>query len=287
MSIYRKFAIAGVGNVGKFIAEELVNQLAAGKADEVVLLTREGSHNQVVSTLRESGAKVAVVNYDSIDSLSSALSGIEVVVSVLGYAGIGTPQLNLAEAAKIANVSLFIASEFGIPQRAGIPLGDEITKRLGPVPMTAFYTGAFSDILFKLADYGGLILSKGDALVPGDGTRAVSFTTRRDAGRYVAYVLTSLPRSNINGRKFRIEGQRACLNDIISEYERRSGKTIKVTYLPTENLEKAVAENENDILSGIRLLWATGKGVVGSEVEVDNHEFPDWNPTEVIDVLLS
>lgn len=41
MSIYRKFAIAGVGNVGKFIAEELVNQLTAGKADEVVLLTRE------------------------------------------------------------------------------------------------------------------------------------------------------------------------------------------------------------------------------------------------------
>ena len=77
------------------------------------------------------------------------------------------------------------------------------------------------------------------------------------------------------------------MNDIISEYERRSGKTIKVTYLPTENLEKAVAENENDILSGIRLLWATGKGVVGSEVEVDNHEFPDWNPTEVMDVLLS
>ena len=41
MSIYKKFAIAGVGNVGKFIAEELVSQLAAGRADEVVLLTRE------------------------------------------------------------------------------------------------------------------------------------------------------------------------------------------------------------------------------------------------------
>ena len=97
------------------------------------------------------GAKVARVNYDSIDSLSSALAGIDVVVSVLGYAGIGTSQLNLAEAVKVANVNLFVASEFGIPQRAGIPLGDEVAKRLGPVPMTAFYTGTFSDILFKLA----------------------------------------------------------------------------------------------------------------------------------------
>ena len=58
-------------------------------------------------------------------------------------------------------------------------------------------------------DYGGLILSKGEALVPGDGTRDVSFTTRRDAGRYVAHVLTKLTRSKLNGRSFRIEGQRA------------------------------------------------------------------------------
>lgn len=77
------------------------------------------------------------------------------------------------------------------------------------------------------------------------------------------------------------------MNDIIGEYERRTGKTIKVTYLPTKDLEKAVAENENDILSAIRLLWATGKGVVGDEAEVDDHEFPDWNPTRVIDVLLA
>lgn len=41
MSICKKFAVAGVGNVGKFIAEELVSQLVAGRADEVTLLTRE------------------------------------------------------------------------------------------------------------------------------------------------------------------------------------------------------------------------------------------------------
>lgn len=54
-----------------------------------------------------------------------------------------------------------------------------------------------------------MILSKGEALVPGDGTRDVSFTTCRDTGRYVAHVLTKLPRSSLNDRNFRIEGQRA------------------------------------------------------------------------------
>ncbi|KAG8215308.1 NAD-P-binding protein [Butyriboletus roseoflavus] len=287
MSTYKRFAVAGVGNVGKFIAEELVSQLVAGRADQVTLLTREGSNNPVVAALAELGAKVVHVNYDSIDSLFSALAGIEVVVSVLGYAGIVISQLNLAEAAKAANISLFVPSEFGIPQQVRIPLGEEITKRLGPVPMTTFYNGMFSDILFKIAYYAGLILSGGEALVPGDGTRDVSFTTCNDTGRYVAHVLTMLPRSRLNGRNFRIEGQRACLNGIIGEYESRTGKAIRVTYLPTKNLEKAVAVNENDMLSGIRLLLATGKGVVGVEVEVDNHEFPDWNPRRVIDVLLS
>jgi hypothetical protein len=81
--------------------------------------------------------------------LSSALAGIDVVVSVLGYSGIEISQLNLAEASKVTKVNLFIASEF-----AGVPPGDEIAKRLGPVPATrtAFYTGTFLDILFKLAD---------------------------------------------------------------------------------------------------------------------------------------
>lgn len=73
---------------------------------------------------------------------------------MLGYAGIGISQLNLAEAAKAADVKVFVPSEFGIPQRVGLPLGDEIAKRLGPVPMTVFYNGTFSDILFKLA-YAG------------------------------------------------------------------------------------------------------------------------------------
>lgn len=114
----------------------------------------------MVAALAKLGAKVAHVNYESVDSLSSALAGIEVVVSVLGYAGIGTSQLNLAEAAKAANVSLFIPSEFGIPPQVRIPLGEEITKRLGPVPMTAFYNGMFSDILFKFA-YAELHFSSG------------------------------------------------------------------------------------------------------------------------------
>ena len=37
---FSTFAIAGVGNIGSFITEELLKQKDAGKATEVVVLTR-------------------------------------------------------------------------------------------------------------------------------------------------------------------------------------------------------------------------------------------------------
>ena len=61
----------------------------------------------------------------------------------------------------------------------------------------------------KCSDYANLILEKGEATIPGDGTALISFTDRRDVARYVAYVLTTLPPTRLANREFRIEGQRA------------------------------------------------------------------------------
>jgi hypothetical protein len=41
MSTYKNFAIAGVGNVGMFIAQELLKQKTAGKANEITILTHK------------------------------------------------------------------------------------------------------------------------------------------------------------------------------------------------------------------------------------------------------
>lgn len=105
------------------------------------------------------GAKRVVVDYSSPSSLSSALSGTDVVVSTLG----GTPeafasQSILAKAAKEAGVQIFVPSEFGTPTD-GIdnPLlskknnfKNKELRELG-LPFVAFYTGPFTD--FLLAPY--------------------------------------------------------------------------------------------------------------------------------------
>lgn len=60
-----------------------------------------------------------------------------------------------------------------------------------------------------------------------------------------------------------------------------------MTHIPVEDLEKAVENDASDLLNGIRLIWATGKGIVGEASEVDNAEFREWNPRSVMDVILS
>ena len=52
-------------------------------------------------------------------------------------------------------------------------------------------------------------LKSGSVGAGGDGNAKASFTSRTDIARYVAYVLTSLPPTDIKNKTFRIEGERA------------------------------------------------------------------------------
>ncbi|EIM91242.1 NAD-P-binding protein [Stereum hirsutum FP-91666 SS1] len=286
-TLYKTFAIAGVGNVGKFIAEEFLERKAAGDATQVVILTRKEADNSALAELASRGATIKEVDYDSVDSIAAALSSIDVVICTFGYAAVFQPQFNLAAASKKAGAKLYVPSQFGLPGRAGIPSDDDLKTHLNGVPVSNFLVGTIADILVKYADYGGLVLEKGEVIIPGDGTARISFTDRRDVARYVGYVLTKLPPSKLRGRDFHIEGQRVALNDVIKEYQERSGKTLKVTYIPVEELQSNIEKNAMDILSVIRLLWASGKGVVGEEKEVDNGLFKEWNPKSVVDIALS
>jgi hypothetical protein len=54
----------------------------------------------------------------------------------------------------------------------------------------------------------GLDLNSGNVTVGLDGNALNSFTSQPDVGRFVAYVLTNLPRSKLEWRTFRIEAER-------------------------------------------------------------------------------
>ncbi|TFY63186.1 hypothetical protein EVG20_g6424 [Dentipellis fragilis] len=253
MSHFTTFAIAGLGNVGTFIAEELLKQKGAGKAKRVVILTRSLGDEDKYEPYKRKGAE------------------------------------SLAIAAKEMTVKLFVPYEFGSPTESlsSGPLSPKCKTREQlealDLPYALIFNGAFTDRIFSARL--GIDPVGGKATLGGDGSALVSFTTRSDVARYVAWILTELPSEKLVWKKFQIEGERASFNEIIERYTAKPGKKVDATYRSTAELEEAIRENPGDMKSVLLLMFARGNGAVGKKEEVANAEFPGWNPKTAIDVL--
>jgi hypothetical protein len=75
------------------------------------------------------------VDYSSVDSLKSALSGQDAVVSTLAGVAVGQPQRNAIDAALAVGVKRFIPSEFGINTRQarGTPIAQILAGKIATV----------------------------------------------------------------------------------------------------------------------------------------------------------
>ncbi|KAI0321743.1 NAD-P-binding protein [Amylostereum chailletii] len=284
MSGYKTFALVGAGNLGPFIVEALLDSKTAGDISEVILLTRpESATKDAVTQLAAKGAKVVPVDYASEDALKAVLAGVDVVISTLSHIAPDV-QDTLARAAKAAGVQLFAPSEFGNPTvgiTEGILAGKAAfharLQELG-LPYALFFTGPFSDFIW--APFIGLDVAGGKVWVGADGNAPVSFTSRKDIGRYVAYVLTKLPAAELKNAIFRIEGDRKSFNEVFKAYEAKTGKKVEVTYKPVDELKAAIAVNPYDAPAALHLIWAVGGGQVGTPTS--NDKFPGWNPAPVL-----
>ncbi|TFY79869.1 hypothetical protein EWM64_g4141 [Hericium alpestre] len=130
-----------------------------------------------------------------------------------------------------------------------------------------------------------LDVKSGEVSVGGDGNGLISFTAKADIGRYLAHVLTKVPPLKLDWRILRIEGERTSLNRILEQYTVKTGQKVNVTYRSKEELEAAVKANPYDLPSFLQLVFVRGEGVVGKPEEVDNKEFPGWNPKTVVEIL--
>ncbi|KAL5531648.1 hypothetical protein ACEPAG_4525 [Sanghuangporus baumii] len=290
MSGYKSFAVAGAGNLGKFIVEALLAKKNEGAIAYVFILTRSaGGYDDLIAK----GAKVIAVDYTSSSSVQHALEGVDVVISTL-HGPLGTQEV-LAVCAKTAGVKLFVPSEFGNNTEGATEgvwakkeafrkkLKDEIN-----LPYTAFYTGGFADWTFQpgLSELFGFDFANGKITVPGTGDAPLSWTTRPDIGRFVAHVLTALPKERLEWKTYKIEADRISWNQIAETWKARSGKEVTITHRSHSDLEEAVRKDPNDDLQAVLYVWDKGQGAVGKPEELANSEFPGWNPKKVIDVIL-
>ncbi|EHK27012.1 uncharacterized protein TRIVIDRAFT_55230 [Trichoderma virens Gv29-8] len=102
---FKNIAITGAnGSVGKVVLKALLD---AGNFNITVLRRNNSS-----STFPDS-VKVVDVDFDSVDSLTAALAGQDVVVSTVGSEGLNNEQKKLVDAAVAAGVKRFLPSEYG------------------------------------------------------------------------------------------------------------------------------------------------------------------------------
>ncbi|KAJ7116419.1 hypothetical protein C8R44DRAFT_627789 [Mycena epipterygia] len=205
---YKSFAVVGGGSIGL----PIVNALAAEKVS-VVLLSRPGSSTKTVPF----GVQVVTVDFKDTSAVAEVFKAhkVDVVLATLGPTAVAA-QDTLVEAAKLAAVKLFAPSEYAMPTEGMTEsfLGqkNQIAKDLkaAGIPSARFYTGMFSEIVPWLVDYP----DNGKIRIVGKGDAPVSFTATLDIAGFVAYVLTHLPPSELEDRVFRLEGDRATMNDL-------------------------------------------------------------------------
>ena len=99
------------------------------------------------------GVEVRAVDYESPSSIASAVTGVDVVISTVGTAGLKN-QIHIVTGAKQAGVKLFVPSDFGVDtdgKTDGIFGAKESIHRKAEevgLPYAGFSTGPFPDFFF-------------------------------------------------------------------------------------------------------------------------------------------
>ncbi|KAJ6507572.1 hypothetical protein DFH09DRAFT_1199713 [Mycena vulgaris] len=209
MSSYKSFAIIGAGALGSTIVAALAAQNLP-----VVVLARPGSKS---TDKLPAGAKFATVDTSDAAAVAAVFKEhtVDVVLSTVTGHAIGA-QKSLIEAARAANIKLFVPSEYGVPTE-GLNEGiwaekNQIAEQLkhAGIPSLRIYNGLFTEYipwLFLNAETKKIhIVGKGEA--------PLSATALPDVAGFVVHVLTTLPSAELENKIFRIEGERTKANDL-------------------------------------------------------------------------
>ena len=263
-------ALAGAsGNLGPAILNQLL------LADfTVTVLTRPDSHSSFPPTV-----KVVSVDYDSPDSLTSALKGQDALISTLGSLAIGV-QVRLIDAAIAAGVKRFIPSEFGSNNRnerarklpvyaAKVKIQEYLAEKAPESQNAGFtYTCIFTSAFFDLCLKAGFL--PGKEMYDG-GERRFSTTRLETVGKAVVEVLKH-PDETSNRDVY--------VHDAVvtqKQLAQLAGKKWEAPNVDTAVLEKEsyaeLGKEQPDFTSAMygflkRAVWGEGYG--GEFTEVDN-----------------
>lgn len=178
------------GDLGFRIAQALRRRGAVVRA-----LVRPGNTKPEVASLRELGAEVVEVDFNSVTALTKACAGAACVVSALSGLRdvIVDGQKRLLDAAVAAGVPRFIPSDYSIDytklpagSNRNLDLRREFNQRLdqAPIQATSVLNGMFADLLTGQAPV--VLFGLKRVLYYGSADQPLDFTTVANTAEYTA-----------------------------------------------------------------------------------------------------
>jgi hypothetical protein len=167
---------------------------------------QESVNNDQNKEFSSKGAEIRSYDVSSAATVSD-LQGVDVLISTIGAAGLSL-QSKLIDAAHGAGVKLLVPAEFGdttVGRTEPINLlklaGHAQAVKLG-LPTATVYTGPWMEYI----PYFGFDLAGGKIAVNGSGDAKISTTSMADVAYFVAYVLTALPKDQLENATFTLQG---------------------------------------------------------------------------------
>ncbi|CAF1234366.1 unnamed protein product [Rotaria sordida] len=278
-------AVAGLGDVAKYVVEELNALNSSTRPVKIVLLSRENRpwFNQQPNTI------FRITDY-SITSLTKHLTDVDVLISLVHsnerfYSDAHEAMIAACKAS--SRCKRFIPSECGgdierFPQHPEfyVPTHGAIRKLLeeqNEIEYTLFNQGWFMDYFIsadrsyikRILPVWPLDLEKETIRIPGTGEEPVTFTSARDTGKALARLATS----DIEWEKYTyIGGETTTWNKVVKLIEKiYPDKKLKITYKTLEELEQDRTKHLHDkdpteLWLAFMDLWnATGASAVPME----------------------
>lgn len=237
-----KVALAGAtGNLGPSILNALLD---AGFT--VTVLTRKGGNASKIP--KNPNITIKEVDYTSVESLTPALQGVEVVVSTVGSEALGG-QNPLIDAAVAAGVKRFIPSEFGSnlgnPNTAALPVFgakvstakylEEVAAKNPQFTYSLVYNGPFLDWGIAV---GFVVNAKArSATLYNGGDRPFSATTLPTIGKAVAAIIKK--QAETANRAIYIQDVTTTQKKLVEYGKEKDGKDWTTTVVDTEETRQA------------------------------------------------
>ena len=295
--------IGGTGYIGKFIVEA-----SAKSGHPTFALVREGTVSDpakanLIEGFKNSGVTLLHGDLYDHESLVKAIKHVDVVISTVGHGQLADQTKIIAAIKEAGNVKRFFPSEFGNdvdrvhavePAKSAFATKAAIRRAVEAegIPYT-FVSSNFSAGYFvpTLGQAGATSPPRDKVVILGDGNPKAIFVKEEDIGTYTIKAVDD-PRTLNKILYLRPPANTLSLNDLVSLWEKKIGKTLEKIYVPEEQLLKNIQESPipvNVILSIGHSVFVKGDHT-NFEIEPSfgveaSHLYPDVKYTTVDEIL--